>query len=143
MANDFLDEDINFPHEDYSGALDIFNRAIKEGNTDRFILLENEFVFVIDSYMDSDELDNALTACEPACSRFPYDSDILFRYIDLLIILKMGNEALYLLKENSATLLLFPEMNLLYAGAYLCIGKFKEARDAVSEFETKDFLNLI
>ena len=60
-----------------------------------------------------------------------------------LIILKMGNEALYLLKENSATLLLFPEMNLLYAGAYLCIGKFKEARDAVSEFETKDFLNLI
>ena len=141
MANDFLDEDINFPHEDYSWALDIFNRAIKEGNTDRLILSENELVFVIDSYMDSDELDNALTACEPVYSR--YDSDILFRYIDLLIILKMGNEALYLLKENSATLLLFPEKNLLYAGAYLCIGKFKEARDAVSEFETKDFLNLI
>lgn len=143
MANDFLDEDINFPHEDYSWALDIFNRAIKEGNTDRLILSENELVFVIDSYMDSDELDNALTACELACSRFPYDSDILFRYIDLLIILKIGNEALYLLKENSATLLLFPEKNLLYAGAYLCIGKFKEERDAVSEFETKDFLNLI
>ena len=65
MANDFLDEDINFPHEDYSWALDIFNRAIKEGNTDRLILSENELVFVIDSYMDSDELDNALTACEP------------------------------------------------------------------------------
>lgn len=139
MANDFLDEDVNFPYEDYSGALDIFNRAIKEGNTDRLILSENELVFVIDSYMDRDELDNALTACKLAYIRFPYNSDILFRYIDLLIILRMGKEALGLIKENSATLSFFPEMNLLYARAYLCIGKFKEARDAVSEFETKDY----
>lgn len=66
MANDFLDDDINFPYEeDYSGALDIFNKAIKEGNTDRLILSENELVFVIDSYMDSDELDSATLSFFP------------------------------------------------------------------------------
>lgn len=139
MANDFLDEDINLPNEDYSGVLDIFNRAIKEGSADELILSENELAFVIDFCMDNDELDNALTACELAHSRFPYNSDILFRYIDLLIILRRGSEALSLIEENNSSLSFFPETNLLYARALLCMGRLEEARRAVSEFETKNY----
>lgn len=139
MANDFLDEDISLPNEDYSGALDIFNRAVNEGTIDELILSENELVFVIDFCIDNDELDNALIACELAYSRFSYNSDILFRYIDLLIILRRGSEALSLIDENKSSLSFFPEINLLYARAFLCLGKLEEARMAVSEFEKKDY----
>ena len=81
---DFLENDGS--RQDFSYALELYIEACSEGNEESLSLSEEEFIYVIDHFIDSDNEEGALKASRIAFSKHSYSFELLVKFADSLII---------------------------------------------------------
>lgn len=136
MSENFFDSFNNESGEgqDLSYVVGLYEDACAEGKEDSLDLSEEEYLYLIEYLINSDDDDdNALKMCEIAFSRHPYSSEILVKYADALILAGEHQKAAQLLDCYKDSFCQNVDMSVLYARISICNGDFDTALTYVEQ----------
>ncbi|MBR7157394.1 MAG: hypothetical protein IKD16_03255, partial [Bacteroidales bacterium] len=85
--------------EEFEGALELFINSCAEGTEQNLIFSEEEFLYIIDHFINKDDEQMVLKACELAFSQHSYSSELLVRLADTIMIGGDVERALSILDE--------------------------------------------
>lgn len=112
--------------EDFSYLLPKFEDALNSGNLSSTSFTEEEYDFLINHYMSEDDGSTVFTLAELAYKKHPYSVDLLIRYADVLIVNKLYDKALEILKEYLGTDAHNSDILFLYGRALSKVGEHDE-----------------
>ncbi len=113
-------------------ALEQFKASCAEGTEESLIFSEDEFLYIIDHFINNDDEAMVLKASELAFAQHSYSSELLVRLADSLMITGNLERALFILDEYKDSFPQNPDILLLYAKAHIKDGRFDAAREIVS-----------
>lgn len=128
--NDSFDEPGS--REEFEGALELFINSCAEGTEQNLHFSEDEFLYIIDHFINKDDEKMVLKACELAFAQHSYSSELLVRLADTLMIGGNIERALSILDEYRDSFPQNTDIMLLYAKAYIKMSEFGTARDIVA-----------
>ncbi len=118
--------------EEFEGALELFINSCAEGTEQNLIFSEDEFLYIIDHFINKDDEQMVLKACELAFSQHSYSSELLVRLADTIMIGGDVERALSILDEYRDSFPQNTDIMLLYAKANIRRSQFETARDIVA-----------
>ena len=134
--NDFLENDT--PGQDFSSALESYMEACNQGNEGELLLSEDEYIYIIEHFIDQQDEKEALKASRLAFSRHPYSLELLIKFADSLIVAGDPDAAIELLDTYKDSYCFNPDMIYLYCRAYIHKGCFDLARRYYSDIQSVD-----
>lgn len=133
--DDFYNDPLDEGHsgQDFSYAVEQYKKACEEGTEYSLMFSEEEFLYVIDYYINEDDEQNVLKVCEIAFNRHSYSSELLVKYTDSLILMGKADVAVELLDEYKDSFPQNPDIALLYCRISIGCADFKSARKYFSQ----------
>lgn len=136
MANgDFFSDQFDEAgsRQEYESALELFKQSCDEGTEQNLRFSEDEFIYIIDYYINLDDEQMVLKASELAFSQHSYSSELLIRLVDTLMVGGNVNQALSMLEEYKDSFPQNIDIMLLNAKANIKISNFDEAKSIVMQ----------
>jgi tetratricopeptide (TPR) repeat protein len=133
---DNINHSDEFENQEYARLVRLFKKfdaAYKKGTHSQIELSEDEYDFIIDSYIERENLSMATEVAAAAFAKYPYSSIIVVKYCDSLILNNKIEEAESLLDKYKNTFPDYSELFLLYARIYIKRKQWSEARAAFSQ----------
>ncbi len=125
--NDPLDNEGMEP--DFSYALEKYKEACNEKSENSLLFSEEEFLYIIDYFINNNDEQRVLKVCEMAFAQHSYSSELLIKLIDSLIITGNKDEAAKMLEQYKDS---FPQnagLSFLYCRLAIMNGNLREARE--------------
>lgn len=131
MSNSFFNS-FN-EEEDFKYLIPKCEEAIKNGNLKEIHFSEEEFDFLINHYMGEDNNDIVYELSELAYLKHPYSTEMIIRYIDVLIVNRLLDKALSILESKLSNEPNNSDLNFLYGRALAKTGKHDLAKKYVDK----------
>lgn len=133
---DFLENDA--AGQDFSYALDSYMAACREEREDSLLLTEEEYIYIIEYFIDKEDEQEALKASKIAFSQHSYSLELLIKLADSMIITGDSDDALVLLDTYRDSYSENADILYLYCRAYIHKRNFDAARGYFEEISNSD-----
>ncbi|MCI1720756.1 MAG: DUF3808 domain-containing protein [Bacteroidales bacterium] len=130
---DNINHSDEFENPEYARLVRLFKKfdaAYKKGTYQSIELSEDEYNFIIDSYVDRDDLSKAAVVSAAAFDKYPYSSDLVIKYCESLLLNDKADEAESVLNKYQNAFPDNSEFYLLYARIFIRRKKWDDARSA-------------
>lgn len=110
-----------------------FDAAYKKGTYSSIELSEDEYDFIIESYIEREDPVMAATVSALAFEKYSYSPVLMVKYCDSLILGNKIEDAISLLDRYKETFTDYSEIYLLYSRIYIKRKLWKDARDSFNK----------
>lgn len=110
-----------------------FDAAYKKGTYSSMEISEDEYDFIVESYIERGDLVMATAVSTIAFEKYPYSPVMLVRYCDSLILNNKTDESEAVLNRYKDTFPDYSELYLLYARIFIKRTQWSSARDAFNK----------
>ncbi len=114
---------------DFSYVLDLYIEACKEGKEEEISLSEEEYIYIIEHFIDKEDEEQALKASKLAFDRHPYSLELLIKYADSLVVCADPDGAISLLDTYKNSYSDNSDILYIYSRAYIHKNDFEMARN--------------
>ncbi len=137
MSNeDFLENDQH--GGDFSSALELYIAACEEGKEESIALSEEEYIYIIEHFIDKEDEEQALKASRIAFSQHPYSLELLIKLADSLVVSGDPDAATALLDEYKNSYSGNADILYIYCRAHIRKKDFEAARSCYAGVQNSE-----
>lgn len=117
--------------EDFKYLIPKCEDAVKSGSLRETFFSEEEYDFLINHYMGEDRSELVYELAELAYLRHPYSTEMVVRYIDVLIVHQLQDKAIAILEQKLSNEPNNADFNFLFGRALAKTGNHEKAKEYV------------